>query len=183
MALPRSLAMPDTAEPARAERDRLPFANRFLLWAIRIWVVAYHQQRSPMAVLDRAFGFLGLQRGAELINRTMMALGAAGRRQIDIHPPCYTGLSDDERRILRMVGLAQHGEGTDFRFILLSLVEPGRRQPLESLIRELGRELLSARLDLAWAGAEDPAPPDRPAAQPAAAGPCALRDDRCRKPH
>ena len=133
------------------DRERLTFPNKFLLWALRIWVVAHHQQRSPLAVLERAFRFLGSEEGAPLLNRLMMALGAAARRQVDVRPPCHIEISADERRLLDIVRMAQSAtpDAAGYRFLLLSLVQAHQRHLVEDLVGALGRDLLDVGLDLA----------------------------------
>lgn len=140
--------MADDAGSAKPDRNALSFPNQFLLWAIRLWVAGYHQQRPAMTVLERAFAFLGAPNAAALLNRAMMAVGAAGRRQIDIRPPCYRELSADERRLLEILGLAQQTNADAYRFLLLSLIKPHERQPSEGLLRALARELLQAGMVL-----------------------------------
>ena len=133
------------------DRECLTFPNRFLLWALRIWVVAHHQQRSPLAVLERAFRFLGSEEGAPLLNRLMMALGAAARRQVDVRPPCHIEISADERRLLDIVRMAQSAapDAAGHRFLLLSLIQSHQRHLVEDLVHALGRDLLRVGLDLA----------------------------------
>jgi hypothetical protein len=145
--------MAGAARPAAQDRNDLGFAEQVLLWAIRVWVVGYHHQRPATTVLDSAFEFLGAPNAAALLNRAMMAVGAAGRRQIDIRPPCYRELSADERRLLEILGLAQQTNADAYRFLLLSLIKPHERQPSEALLRALARDLLQAGMVL-----------DRPAA-------------------
>jgi hypothetical protein len=146
--------MAEDSVSAEYDRDRLTFPRQFLLWSVRIWVAAYHQQRSPMPALERAFVFLGSPAGASLLDRAMTALGEAGRRQIDVRPPCYRALSEDERRILDIATLAQRGDADAPRFLLLSLVAPDRRRTVEARLRDLARDLAAVGLDLA-----SPAPP------------------------
>jgi hypothetical protein len=149
--------MADAARSAAPDRNDLSFPDQFLLWAIRLWVVGYHHQRPATTVLDRAFDFLGAPGAAALLNRAMMAVGAAGRHQIDIRPPCYRELSADERRLLEILGLAQQTGVDAYRFLLLSLIKPHERQPSEGLLRALARELLEAGIVI-----NKPAAPGRP---------------------
>jgi hypothetical protein len=156
----------DSAARSPIERDDLGFPGQFALWSWRIWVLGLHRERSSVPVIDRAFAVLGAAGGGRLTDRLMMTLAEGARRPIDIRPPCYRTLSDDELRLLESVRYLQDGDAVRPLFVLSPMLNTERRGPAHAALGDLSRLLLTAGIDLTAPAGELPYPfsgrrPDR----------------------
>jgi len=131
----------------------LAFSEQFVLWSWRIWVLGLYRDRPAVPVIDRACAVLGAPGGGALIDRMMMVLADNARRPIDIRPPCYRTLSDDERRLLGAVRYLQDGDAVRPLFLLSPLLKAERREAVHAAIGDVARLLMSAGVDLTAVGA------------------------------
>jgi hypothetical protein len=115
--------------------------QRFLLWAIRVWVGCYRARALPAAALSVAFGQVGLGEGAAALHLALKALAAGTRRPIDVHCPHCGGLSADEALLLEAIGAAQQGDEEGLRRRLSGLVAPAHVDRAATTIGELARML------------------------------------------
>jgi hypothetical protein len=92
--------------PSRLLND-LVFAERLVLWAMRMWGAGYRLGHSPDDVLAQSFEKAGMAQGRQCLEEFMVALTAGAARSIGLQCVCRKDVSDDERLLLDALRLSQ----------------------------------------------------------------------------
>jgi len=87
--------------------ERLPPAEQFALWALRVWVSAHRQPVNLLPLLRDGFAAAGMPQAWIELDRWMSYFLGAATRQIEIRSIRYPSLSDDEVGLLSWVAAAQ----------------------------------------------------------------------------
>ena len=117
-------------------RHELDFGGQVVLWSIRLWVLGVCHQKPTHETIDRAYALIGCPDGARFVNAAMQKLTASARRVLDIRPPCFTAISDDEQRLLDAIRCFQRADKVRPRFIVSAI---SYRQAAPALLNALER--------------------------------------------
>ena len=86
--------------------------ERFLLWAMRLWVKNRHNGGESADTLYAGFRSVQLEEGYPLIDEMMGIIGTTATRSIDVRCPQCPGFSTDEQILIGVVTALQK---SDFR--------------------------------------------------------------------
>ena len=90
----------------------LTVAERFLLWAMRLWVKNRNNDGESAKTLYAGFCSVKLEEGYVLIDEMMGIIGTTATRSIDVRCPQCPGFSTDEQILIGVVTALQNA---DFR--------------------------------------------------------------------
>jgi hypothetical protein len=140
------------------------FADQFVLWSMRKWVMGHKGSPTALALLESAYARTSADGAVVHLDALMRAITAGASRRIAVHAPCCTAVSTDELLLIDAIALAQAGIKVDVAFLLRRfLTAAGARaasMPLKSLalaLRDSGLRLTvrSGTYPLASAGPLD----------------------------
>ena len=123
----------------------LSLSERTLLWSMRVWVAGL--VRPELAAADQMAAALADLRAAHAtayLDGFMWALRHGATRTIGIDCPCQPGLDADERALLDVFALAQHGGGMEAAMLLRAMVSPAASRAALDSAERLGRALAAA---------------------------------------
>ncbi len=89
------------------ERLALPVEQQALLWCMRVWVAGLRQPIEAGPRIQDMMTQLGAPDAAPFFEGMMFALQHGATRQLAVGCVCWRQVSDDERMLLEMLGLAQ----------------------------------------------------------------------------
>jgi hypothetical protein len=87
--------------------ERLPPAEQFALWALRVWVAAHRRPVNLLPMLRDGFAAAGMPQAWFELDRWMSLFLDAARRPVEIQSIRYPSLGDDEIGLLSWMAAAQ----------------------------------------------------------------------------
>jgi len=126
--------------PAFAE---LPFGEKLVLWAVRLWVRAHADDAGAHEFLNTGFKLAGAKVAYPALDGLMTVLATAGYGNIDIRMPNCAEISHGEHRILGAIAAWQQGHGAERAGMYLACWLPPAalrlaQDPLRMLAETLG---------------------------------------------
>lgn len=126
------------------ERLALPIEQQALLWCMRVWVAGLRQPIEAGPRIQDMMTQLGAPDAAPFFEGMMFALQHGAARQLAVGCVCWRQVSDDERMLLEMLGLAQACRLFKALLMLRGFLTPeGARAALHSA-EQLGVSLAGA---------------------------------------
>lgn len=117
----------------------LRFAERFLIWSVRVWALSQARNSSAAhyhcATLRKAFDLAGLGEAHLVFERLMTAMQIHSVRDVGLHEPRCRGVAPDELAILGVVAEGQSGVVSDAS--MSGLIEPEGRDEVGRAAQEL----------------------------------------------
>ncbi len=118
------------------ERLALPVEQGALLWCMRAWVAGLQHPVEAESRIEDMMARLGATDAAPYFEGLMFALRHGAIRTLAIDCVCQPRVSDDERALLEMLGLAQERRPFEALLLLRGMVTPeGARAVLHSAER------------------------------------------------
>lgn len=124
--------------------EALDFAGRFLLWAMRAWLVALRRdadrqdvgrRSSYRAIAGEGFRRADIPQATDLIDDIFSAIAVAALREVDLRCPHCAYVSPDEALLLGAVAASQRGRhGISWAALSRLLAPAAARAALPSLI-------------------------------------------------
>lgn len=131
-----------------ANRDDLSSLENTLLWAMRVWAIGLGRRIPVEEPVVRAFAKLGAADAGGQMQGFVMILGQSAVRMIDLDCVCRRRLSGDERRLLGVLALVQHGKTAEALILLRPLIRTGATMSAIDSAQRLMASLSAARLFL-----------------------------------
>lgn len=103
-----------------AEFPYLPFSEKLMLWAIRLWVLETREADKDQEALRHGFKLAGVPDAFFALDDFLCVISASATAQIDVGCPSCTKVSDDEHLLLGVISAWQQGHGKDQGTALLS---------------------------------------------------------------
>jgi hypothetical protein len=107
------------------EMRPLPFVDRVVLWTMRAWVIGITRKLPVDDQIQEAFTRLGAPDAAGQLCGFMWVLGHGACRTLAIDCVCKPGTSADERHLLDILALTQHGRTFEAMLLLRAMMRPG----------------------------------------------------------
>lgn len=95
-----------------------------VLWTMRAWVVGIVERIPVEEQICDAFRQLGVPDGTAQLYEFMWLLSHAANRIINIDCVCWPQVTEDERRMLDVVALAQRGRSFEVLMLLRAMLAP-----------------------------------------------------------
>ncbi len=124
------------------------FADQFVLWSIRKWVVGHRGSPTALALLNSAYARTRTEDAVAHLDGLMRAITAGAARRIAVHAPCCPAVSPDELLMIDAVALAQAEMKVDVAFLLRRFLTPAGARAASVPLRSLARTLRDAGLRL-----------------------------------
>ena len=128
--------------------ERLGFADRFLLWAVRLWARGFRGDEAVRGRLEDAFDMCHAPRAVEALDDLLLSLAAGTLRSIEINCPCCREISVDEVALLSWIGDLQRGDAARVERELAALLRPGVVPAARRHVERLSESLAHAGLEL-----------------------------------
>lgn len=93
---------------AQAGFSDLPFGEKLILWAVRIWVQAIKQEANAQTVLRTGFKRAGAPDAHPALDDLMTIIATSAQCSIDVRCPKCSSISPDEQRLLGAVSAWQN---------------------------------------------------------------------------
>jgi len=129
---------------AEDERTALPHLEQLLLYLIRAWVIGFCRGLPIAERLDEVFAMIGAPEAAAHLYGFMWAVGHGARRLLAVDCVCRPEVSEDERRLLDVLALAQAGRSLEAVLLLRSLITPPAALAAGDSASRLGQALAAA---------------------------------------
>lgn len=124
----------------------LPFAEQFLIWATRMWVLATARGHRIPPALQEGLRTAGVMEAAEPLDAFLWICCRHANRVPEFHAVRCPCLGRDERMLIRAMAAAQKGDEPAVRKELETLLPTEMAHAATSLIREAGHAFLCAGL-------------------------------------
>lgn len=135
--------------PDVTELATLSLAEGTLLWSMRTWVAGLARPDVDVnARIEAAFADLHVPGAAAYLDGFMWALRHGAVRTIGVDCPCQKDIDGDERALLDVFALAQHGSGMEALLLLRGMVSPTAARTALSSAERLARMLADAGTEL-----------------------------------
>ncbi len=89
----------------------MPFGEKFVLWAMRVWADAEHTQRDPHNMLCNGFKLAGAASAYPSLDSVMTVLQGASPHCVGVRLPPAADVSVGEQRVLGAIAALQNGGG------------------------------------------------------------------------
>lgn len=109
---------------ASGERSCLSSLENVLLWAMRAWVIGIGKRVPVEEQIVNVFTRFASPDAAGQMNGFVTILAHGAFRMINIDCVCKTLVSDDEKTLIDVFALTQHGRSSEALILLRSLVTP-----------------------------------------------------------
>ena len=129
---------------AEDERTALPQLEQLLLYSMRAWVIGFCRGLPIAERLDEVFAVIGAPDAAAHLCGFMWAVGHGARRLLAVDCVCRAEVSEDERRLLDVLALAQAGRSLEAVLLLRSLITPPAALAAGDSATRLGAALAAA---------------------------------------
>jgi hypothetical protein len=116
----------DMSETATHPLSRLSRQERIALWTMRAWVIGITQKIPVEEQIQEAFQRIGAPDATGQFYAFMWILSQGACRMLDVDCVCSTKISGDERALLDILALSQHGRGFEAMILLRSMVKSTR---------------------------------------------------------
>jgi hypothetical protein len=90
------------------EFSDLPFGEKLVLWAVRIWVQAIKQEANAQTVLRAGFARAGAPEAHPALDDLMTIIATSAQCGIDVRCPKCSSISPDEQRLLGAISAWQN---------------------------------------------------------------------------
>ena len=104
------------------ERADLPMLENALLWSMRAWTIGLTRGIPVEERIDELFARIGAPAAAGQLYGFMWIIGHCAARALEVDCVCNPRISADERRLLDILALTQHGRAAEAQALLASLV-------------------------------------------------------------
>ena len=138
----------DQSETATHPLSQLCRQERTLLWTMRAWVIGITQKIPVEEQIQDAFQRIGAPDATGQLYAFMWILSQAASRMLDVDCVCSTGISGDERALLDILALSQHGRGFEAMVLLRSMVKNTRALATAECVDGFVRTLSAAGFHL-----------------------------------
>ena len=129
---------------AEDERTALPQLEQLLLYSMRAWVIGFCRGLPIAERLDEVFAVIGAPGAAAHLCGFMWAIGHGARRLLAVDCVCRAEVSEDERRLLDVLALAQAGRSLEAVLLLRTLITPPAALAAGDSAARLGSALAAA---------------------------------------
>ncbi|HYG90903.1 MAG TPA: hypothetical protein VD978_32125 [Azospirillum sp.] len=143
-----------TAAPSAAplidesQWNALTFAERFVVWNIRLWLAGWLGDSTAAERSARAFETVGASGAIVPLDCLMRSVSTLASRPVQLACVCKAGLSRDEGLLLDALAVAQADGPVDGLFTLRPLSGPEGCRVLRRLCADCARALAEAGLHL-----------------------------------
>ncbi len=96
----------------------------FMVWAVRQWVVAIHQDEPPVARLEEGFRLAGLIDDLPAFHAAISFVSLHAATQLDVRCPQCKGLGAGERLLMELARGALHGDPRALSLALAIVIDP-----------------------------------------------------------
>lgn len=120
--------------------------ERLVLWGMRVWVAGAHRCAPALGIIETAFATVMADAVVPLLDITLFQIMTA--RPLAFHSPECPAISDDERALLDLLALHQHGEGTAALFLTRRLLPPAAARLVGNDLRSLAGGMLACGIAL-----------------------------------
>ncbi len=134
--------------PGGPELAGLQFGEQFAVWAIRVWVAAVKERRSPGGLLDEGFGVAGCEDALAPLHAFMRILAVAAERPIDVRCIHCRHVSPDETSFLRAIAGFQRGSYGEGALLIAGYLRPAAARAAIDHAAALASRLAAAGLIL-----------------------------------
>lgn len=116
----------DLSPTATHPLSRLSRQERIALWTMRAWVIGITQKIPVEEQIQEAFQRVGAPDATGQLYAFMWILSQGACRILDVDCVCSTSISSDERALLDILALSQHGRSFEAMILLRSMVKSTR---------------------------------------------------------
>jgi hypothetical protein len=138
----------DMSETATHPPSHLSRRERITLWTMRAWVIGITQRIPVEEQIQEAFQRIGAPDATGQLYAFMRILSQGACRMLDVDCVCSTNISDDERALLDILALSQHGRGFEAMILLRSMVKSTRALATADCVNDFVRALSAAGFHL-----------------------------------
>jgi len=138
----------DQSETATHPLSYLSRQERIALWTMRAWVIGITQKIPVEEQIQEAFQRIGAPNATGQLYALMWILSQGACRMLDIGCVCGTNISGDERTLLDILALSQHGRGFEAMILLRSMVKSTRALATANYANDFVRTLSAAGFHL-----------------------------------
>jgi len=138
----------DMSPTATHPLSRLSRQERIALWTMRAWVIGITQKIPVEEQIEEAFGRVGAPDATGQLYAFMWILSQGACRMLDVDCVCSTSISSDERALLDILALSQHGRSFEAMILLRSMVKGTRALATAECANEFVRTLSAAGFHL-----------------------------------
>jgi hypothetical protein len=116
----------DQLETAAHPLSRMSRQERIMLWTMRAWVIGITQKIPVEEHIQDAFTRIGAPDATGQLYAFMWSMSQGACRMLDVDCVCSTRISEDERTLLDILALSQHGRSFEAMILLRSMVKGSR---------------------------------------------------------
>jgi hypothetical protein len=127
--------------PATQPIDAVDQRERVMLWTMRAWVIGITQKIPVEEQIQDAFRRIG---ATEQLYGFMWILSQGACRMLDVDCVCAKMISGDERALLDILALSQHGRTFEAMILLRTMVKSIRALAVADCAGEIARTLSAA---------------------------------------
>jgi hypothetical protein len=138
----------DMSSTATHALSRLTRQERIALWTMRAWVIGITQKIPVEEQIQDVFRRIGAPDASGQLYAFMWILSQGACRMLDVDCVCSTNISADERALLDILALSQHGRGFEAMILLRSMVKSTRALATADCANDFVRTLSAAGLHL-----------------------------------
>jgi hypothetical protein len=129
-----------TTQPITAINQR----EKVMLWTIRAWVIGITQKIPVEEQIQDAFQRVGAPDATGQLYAFMWILSQGASRMLDVDCVCSKKISPDERALLDILALSQHGRTFEAMILLRSMVKSTRALAVADCASDIVRTLTAA---------------------------------------
>jgi hypothetical protein len=138
----------DQSETAAHPLSRMSQQERIMLWTMRAWVIGITQKIPVEEQIQDAFTRIGAPDATGQLYAFMWILSQGASRMLDVDCVCSTKISEDERALLDILALSQHGRSFEAMILLRSMVKSSRALATAECARDFVQALSVAGFHL-----------------------------------
>lgn len=124
------------------------FADQFVLWSVRKWVMGHKGSPTALALLESAYARTSADGAVTHLNALMLAITTGAARRVAVHAPCCAAISTDELLLIDAVALAQAEVKVDVAFLLRRFLTPAGARAASTPLKALAAALQGSGLRL-----------------------------------
>ena len=139
-----------TAEPITHvfDTETHGFADQFVLWSVRKWVIGHKGSPTALALLENAYARTSADGAVVHLDALMRAITKGAARRIAVHAPCCAAVSTDELLLIDAVALAQAEVKVDVAFLLRRFLTTAGARAASAPLKALAASLRDSGLRL-----------------------------------
>lgn len=118
--------------------------ERIMLWTMRAWVIGITQKIPVEEQIQDAFTRIGAPDATGQLYGFMWILSQGASRMLDVDCVCSQKISGDERALLDILALSQHGRTFEAMILLRAMVKSTRALSVSDCAVDIVRTLSSA---------------------------------------